>query len=59
MKPIVDTLLVSVNLPTNGDTAILLVGRKRPNEAVEIVNAFQEKEAIELYNRLVTVKKGE
>ena len=43
-----DTLLVSfVN-------DILVVGRKRPNESVEIINAFQGEEAKELYTRLVT-----
>lgn len=59
MKSITDTLLVSIDLATNGDNAVLLVGRKRPNETVDIVNAFQGEEAVELYNRLITVKKGE
>ena len=59
MNSITDTLLVSIDLALNQDNAVLLVGRKKPNQTVEIVNAFQGKEAVELYNRLVTVKKGE
>lgn len=58
MKSITDTLLVSVDLTTNGDNAVLIVGRKKPNQAVNVINAFQGEEAVELYNRLVTVKKG-
>lgn len=59
MNSITDTLLVSIDLALNQDNAVLLVGRKKLNQAVNIVNAFQGKEAVELYNRLVTVKKGE
>lgn len=59
MKPLTDTLLVSINSSTDGDETVLLVGRKRLNESVEIVNAFQGKDAMDLYKQLVTVKKGE
>lgn len=59
MKSITDTLLVSVDLTTNGDNAVLIVGRKKPNQAVNVINAFQGEEAVELYNRLVTIEKGE
>ncbi len=60
MKSITDTLLVSVDLvPINGDNSILIVGRKRQNQSVEIINAFQGEDAIELYKLLTTVKKGE
>lgn len=59
MKPLTDTLLVSIDSSTDGDETVLLVGRKRPNESVEIVNAFQGKDAMDLYKQLVTVKKGE
>ena len=38
------------------DIPILIVGRKRKNRSVEIINAFQGDEAVELYNRLITVK---
>ena len=58
MKSITDTLLVSIDSEPNGDNAVLIVGRKRPNQSVEIVNAFQGEDAIELY-KLLTTKKGE
>ena len=59
MKPLTDTLLVSIDSSTDGDETVLLVGQKRLNESVEIVNAFQGKDAMDLYKQLVTVKKGE
>lgn len=59
MKPLTDTLLVSIDSSTDCDKTVLLVGRKRLNESVEIVNAFQGKDAMDLYKQLVTVKKGE
>lgn len=59
MKPITDTLLVSIDLATDDDSAVLVVGRKRPNQSVEIINAFQSEDAINLYKLLTTVKKGE
>lgn len=59
MKSITDTLLVSIDLvPINSDNSIPIVGRKRPNQSVEIVNAFQGEDAIKLYKSLTT-KKGE
>ena len=58
MKPLADTLLVSIALTNDEDDAALIVGRKRKGESVEIVNAFQGKEATDLYNRLINVQKG-
>lgn len=55
----VDTLLIGVDISNGEDLAVLTVGRKRMNQSVEIVNVFAGKEAIELYNKLVTVKKKE
>ena len=57
MRPINDTLLVSVDSENTVVTSVLLVGRKRPNQSVEIINAFQGEDAIELYKLLTTVKK--
>lgn len=49
-----DTLLISIQKD------IMLVGRKKKNQAVDIVNAFQGPEAEELYKRLITkVKENE
>lgn len=58
MKSLTDTLLVSITLTIDEDDATLIVGRKRKGESVEIVNAFQGKEATDLYNRLINVQKG-
>ena len=57
-KAINDTILVSVDF-TQGDVGVLVVGRKRPNESVEIINALRGDEAWELYERLITPKKKE
>ena len=51
-----DSILVAFDTTGGKDKDILIVGKKRPNESVEIINAFQDEEAIELWNRL-TVKK--
>lgn len=58
-RPLIDTLLISINIPTNGDETVLIVGRKKPNESLDIVNAFQGKDAVDIYNQLITVKKGQ
>ena len=51
-----DTLLIGYDFTNGKDTGVLIVGRKTPGEAIDIVNAFQGQEAEELYKRLVTVK---
>ena len=56
MNSITDTILVSIDLSRNKDNAILIVGRKKPREAVDIINAFDGEEAIELYKKLITPK---
>lgn len=53
-----DALLIGVDFLHGEDNGILIVARKEPNEAINIINCFQGKEAIELYQRLIT-KKGE
>ena len=40
MKSLTDTLLVSIDLSASENNAVLIVGRKKPNQSVEIVNAF-------------------
>ena len=59
MPRLSDTVLVSFNRESPTSDPILIVGRKRKNQSVEIINAFQGNEAVELYNRLTTVKKSE
>ena len=57
-KEIQDTILVSVDFTNDKDSSVMVVGRKRPNQTVEIINALQGKEAEDLYSKLVTpVKK--
>ena len=55
MTNLSDTLLVSISFSAQ-DTGVLIVGRKRKNQSIEIVNAFQGDEALELYKKLVTQK---
>ncbi len=55
----VDSILIGVDISNKDATAVLTVGRKRMNQSVEIINAFQGNEARELYEKLVTKKKGE
>ena len=52
----VDSILVSVDFSNKNDTGVMVVGRKRMNQSVEIINAFQGDEARELYEKLVTKK---
>lgn len=47
-----DTILVSIS------NDVLVVGRKRPDQSAEIINAFQGEEAKELYERLITKKEA-
>lgn len=54
----IDALLVGFD-KVNGDITTLIVGRKSPNQSIDIINALQGDEAKELYERLITPKKGE
>lgn len=48
-----DTLLVGFDNAHGDDVAVLIVGRKAPGDLVQIINQFQGKEALELYQRLL------
>ena len=52
-KKEIDILLVSYDNVSN-DKPVLIVGRKGARGAVQIVNAFQDEEAEELYKKLTT-----
>lgn len=54
----VDSLIISIDTSNGKDDIVLIVGKKTVGQRVEIVNAFQGEEALDLYNRLTTVKKG-
>lgn len=51
----ISSVIVSFDDQSN-DESILIVGKKRKNESVEIINAIQGNEATELYKRLTTAK---
>lgn len=54
-----DTLLVSFSNHNGDDNAVLVIGRKAPGKDVEIVNAFQGKKAIYIYENLITQVKSD
>ena len=54
----IDALLVGFD-NVNGDITTLIEKKKRPNQSIDIINALQGDEAKELYERLITPKKGE
>lgn len=54
----VDSLIISIDTTNGKDNTVLIVGRKKPTQEIEIINAFQGEEALKLYSRLSTVKKG-
>lgn len=54
MKATTDCILVSFDSSGGKDKEILIVGRKTPSEVIDIVNAFQGEEAVELYKKLTT-----
>ena len=47
-----ESLIVGVSFSAE-DTGVLIVGRQK-NGVMDIVNAFQGKEAMELYTKLIT-----
>lgn len=54
----VDSILVSAVFSNENDTGVLIVGRKRMNQSVDVINAFEGDEARELYKKLVTKKES-
>lgn len=57
MSYLSDSLLIGVDF-SEKDKGVLIVGKKRLNESVEIINAFQGEEARELYEKLITKKEA-
>ena len=51
-----ECLLVCVDFTKGEDTGILIVGRQEKEGKVNIVNAFQGQEAVDIYKKLITVK---
>lgn len=48
--------LMQFNFTNGKDIGVLIVGRKEPNDRIEIINTFQCIEAIEIYHKLITPK---
>jgi hypothetical protein len=55
MAKVNECILVSVDINEGGDEDVLVVGRQKKGD-ITIVNAFQGKEAFDLYRKLVTPK---
>jgi hypothetical protein len=53
-----ETILVGFDYYKDKDTAVLIVGKKRPNNSVDIINSFEGKEAIELWGKLTVKEAG-
>lgn len=52
-----ESLIIGVDF-NSPDQGVLIVGRKEPNQSVKVINAFQGKEARELYKKLITLANG-
>lgn len=52
-----DSLLISIDFTHGKDNTVMIVGRKPVGQPVNIVNAFQGEEAIELWKKLTEPKK--
>lgn len=50
------SLIIGYDFTNGNNNAVLIVGQKEPNEHIEIINAFQGTEAIEIYHKLITPK---
>ena len=52
-----ESVVVAIDVAQDGVSAVLVVGKQGFN-GIEIINAFQGKEAISLYNKLTENKRG-
>lgn len=52
------SLIIGFDKSENGDNTVLIVGRKTPGRVCEILNAFEGKEAEELYEKLLGKKEN-
>ena len=52
------SIIVSYDASENGDEPILLVGKKNPNKPTKVINAFQGKEAKDLWKKLTERSKN-
>ncbi|WP_407450050.1 hypothetical protein [Fibrobacter sp.] len=57
MKHITESIIIGVDFSSE-DQGVLLVGRKKDDGSVDIINAFESNEAYELYMKLITKKEN-
>lgn len=56
MSELKDSLLISIDILSGEDKALLIVSKKKPNKPVDIINAFEGEDAIQIYKMLITKK---
>lgn len=56
MEKTSDSLIIGFDSSAGKDGTVLIVGRKKTREAVDVINAFDGEEAFELYKKLITPK---
>ena len=50
-------LIIGYNFSNGEDNGVLIVGTRTKGQNTDIVNAFQGKEAKDIFEKLITVKK--
>ena len=53
-----DSVIVSYVKNKDPEKTLLVIGKKRINQSVKIINAFSGNEAAELYKKLITNKEN-
>ena len=56
MEKTSDSLIIGFDSSAGKDGTVLIVGRKKPCEAVDVINAFDGEEAIQLNKMFITPK---
>ena len=56
MEKTSDSLIIGFDSSSGKYGTVLIVGSKKPREAVDVINAFDGEEALELYKKLITPK---
>ena len=51
------SLIIGYDFSNGEDNGVLIVGKRTKGQNTDIVSAFQSKEAKEIFERLITVKK--
>lgn len=54
----IGSLIIGVDFSHGEDAGVLIVGRKNPNQTTTVINAFQGREAYDLYLKLTTKKEN-